>query len=227
MSQIPTLERGCAGVRTAGKLACDLIETMSIVFFSSSADFRRWLLGNHKRVDEIWVGFHKKSTGRDSITYLQALDEALCYGWIDGIRKSVNPAAYCVRFTPRKPKSQWSAVNIKRAEQLRAAGRMQPTGRKAFASAKHQPRAYSYEQRREATLDKEGERMFRANRRAWEFFQTQAPWYRRTSSFWIISAKKDETRKKRLLTLIADSEHGRLVKPLRRPTDPKRQKKVQ
>jgi uncharacterized protein YdeI (YjbR/CyaY-like superfamily) len=204
---------------------------MRVLFFPSSSDFRRWLKTNHKEVSKLWVGFYKKSSGRSSITYPEALDEALCFGWIDGVRKSVDADAYLQRFTPRQPKSRWSAVNIRRAETLLAQGRMHPAGLKAFEGAKNkhknQPQQYSAEQRQRATLDKAAERQFRGHPKAWEFFERQAPWYRRICAFWILSAKKEETRKKRLSTLIADSGRGELVKPLRRPAVPKRTKKMQ
>jgi uncharacterized protein YdeI (YjbR/CyaY-like superfamily) len=202
-------------------------KTMKLLFFPSSSDFRRWLNTGHRAVEELWLGFYKKSTGKPSITYSEAVDEALCYGWIDGVRKSIDSGAYMVRFTPRRGKSQWSAVNIKRAEKLVAAGRMRPPGLKAFEGAKDQPRTYSYEQRHKASFDKAMERQFRANRKAWDFFLGQAPWYRRVSTFWIMSAKQEETRKRRFSTLVSDCEHGLLVKPLRRVSGSKRKGKTQ
>jgi uncharacterized protein YdeI (YjbR/CyaY-like superfamily) len=201
--------------------------SMKVSFFKSSSDFRRWLDAKHRKVRELWVGFYKKSASRPSITYPEAVSEALCYGWIDGVRRSVDPGSYTVRFTPRKPNSQWSAVNIKRARELVDAGRMRPAGLKTFEGAVDQPRAYSYEQRRDAVLDQRSERQFRANPSAWEFFQAQPPSYRRTCAFWVTSAKREETQAKRLATLIADSERGEIVKPLRRPPVPKRPEKVQ
>ncbi|MGO9087471.1 MAG: YdeI/OmpD-associated family protein [Terriglobales bacterium] len=197
---------------------------MRPVFFKSPAHFRAWLDASHQKCVELWVGFYKKSSGKPSITYPEALDEALCFGWIDGVRRSVDSDAYTIRFTPRKPRSQWSAVNIRRAQKLDDAGRMRPAGRKAFAGARDQPRKYSYEQRRQASFQPEQERQFRANRKAWDYFQSQPPWYRRTATFWVVSAQKAETRQKRLATLIEDSGHGRPIKPLTRPV-PKRHKK--
>jgi uncharacterized protein YdeI (YjbR/CyaY-like superfamily) len=202
---------------------------MKPVYFESPADFRAWLEADHQNCAELWVGFYKRSSAKPSITYPEAVDEALCFGWIDGLRRSINADAYTIRFTPRKPKSQWSAVNIKRAQQLADAGRMRPDGLKAFAGAKDQPRNYSYEQRHRARFSREQEQQFRANRKAWEFFQSQPPWYRRTATFWVISAVQEETGQKRLTTLIRDSADGRSVKPLARPSSsvPKRQKKMQ
>jgi uncharacterized protein YdeI (YjbR/CyaY-like superfamily) len=186
-------------------------------FFPTASDFRRWLEAHGCDAVELSVGFYKKSSEKASITYAEALDEALCFGWIDGVRNSLGANAYTIRFTPRKPKSQWSAVNIRHVERLKKAGRMCDEGLKAFEGATDQPRKYSYEQRNEARFDAASERRFRANRAAWDFFQAQAPWYRRTATFWVVSAKKEETRQKRLAELMSDCEHGQLLKELRRP----------
>ncbi|SPF43879.1 conserved hypothetical protein [Candidatus Sulfotelmatobacter kueseliae] len=196
---------------------------MKLVFFKSPADFRRWLEASHQRYSELWVGFYKKSSKKPSITYSEALDEALCFGWIDGVRNRVDNDAYTVRFTPRKARSQWSAVNIRRAQELADRGRMHPAGLKAFEGAKHQPRKYSYEQRHHSSFSRGQVRQFRANRNAWDFFQSQPPWYRRTATFWVVSAQKGETRQRRLDILIADSANAKPIKPLTRPV-PKRQK---
>lgn len=201
--------------------------TMKVQFFYSAAEFRSWLTENGASQAELWVGFYQKTSGKPSITYPEAVDEALCHGWIDGIRKKVAVDAYTVRFTPRRRASQWSAVNIRRAKQLRDDGRMGASGLKAFKGADTQPRKYSYEQREKAAFDRESENRFRANRRAWDYFQAQPPWYRRTSTFWVTSAKQPETRERRLATLISDSELGQPIKPLRRPTVPKRKGKKQ
>jgi len=173
-------------------------------YFRSSAEFHRWLEKNHGDVSELLVGFYKKSSGEPSITYSEALDEALCFGWIDGIRKNVDETRYTIRFTPRRPKSKWSAVNIKRAEELKALGRMEPSGLAAFDGRDPVKADYSYEEALRA-LDSACEERFRAYPRAWEFFQAQPPGYRRTISFWIMSAKKDETRLRRLQQLIDGS----------------------
>jgi len=198
---------------------------MKVVFFPTPGGFETWLEESHGRCEELWVGVYKKSSGKPSITYPEAVDEALCFGWIDGVRKKLNDDAYTVRFTPRNPKSQWSTVNIRKAEKLSGAGRMRPAGLEAFAGAHHQPRKYSYEQRNQASFPAQQERRFRSNRKAWHFFQAQPPWYRRTATFWVVSAKQEETREKRLATLIADSDRGQPIKPLRRPQVPKRPKK--
>jgi uncharacterized protein YdeI (YjbR/CyaY-like superfamily) len=200
---------------------------MKVVFFESPSDFRKWLETGHQNCPELWVGLYRKASEKPSITYPEALDEALCFGWIDGVRKKANADAYTVRFTPRRPTSQWSAVNMKRAQELASQGRMRPAGLKAFEAAKHQSRRYFCDQRHEASFDQDAERRFRAHRKAWTFFQAQPPWYRRTAVFWVASAKKEETRQRRLAALMADSEHGMRIQPLARPSVPKRQKKVQ
>jgi uncharacterized protein YdeI (YjbR/CyaY-like superfamily) len=191
---------------------------IALIFFPTPADFRAWLEQHHDSADELWVGFYKKGTGKPSITWPESVDEALCVGWIDGQRKSIDEASYAIRFTPRRPRSIWSAVNIKRAEELVRTGRMRAAGLKAFEQrADDRSRVYSYEQRQAAKLDAAADRLFRANEKAWEFFQAQPPWYRRTAVWWIVSAKKEATRRKRLAALIADSEQGRTVGPLTRP----------
>jgi uncharacterized protein YdeI (YjbR/CyaY-like superfamily) len=192
-------------------------------FFKSSSDFRNWLQARHKKDRELWVGFYKKDSGKPSLTYSEAVDESLCYGWIDGVRKSIDADAYKIRFTPRKQRSKWSAVNIRRVRQLVDSGRMCPAGWKAFQGAEDHSRAYSYEQRDTAKLPATDERKFRANTKAWAFFKIQPPWYRRTSTFWVISAKREETQQKRLAILIADSARKKTIAPLtRKPAVPKR-----
>ncbi len=181
---------------------------MPVKIFSSSAEFREWLETNHGRAPELWLGFYNKRTDKKSITYREALDEALCFGWIDGVRKSINETTYKQRFTPRKLKSYWSSVNIRRAGELVKQGRMVPSGIKAFERRTNDSGKYSFESRPKK-LPPAYERQFKATPGAWKFFQAQAPWYQRTSSFWIVSAKQEETRQRRLATLISDSERGR------------------
>ena len=197
---------------------------MKITYFRSPADFGRWLEDHHATMKELWVGLYKKASGKPSITYSEAVDEAVCCGWIDGVRRRVDETAYTVRFTPRQPKSQWSAVNLKRVERLSAQRRMRPAGLKAFEGATEQERKYSFEQPRESRLRAADEHRFRRNRKAWDYFQAQPPWYRRTATFWVVSAKKEDTRERRLSALIADSEAGKEIKPLTRSV-PKRKKK--
>jgi len=185
-------------------------------FFRTPGHFRRWLEKNHASATELWVGFYKKDSGKASITYKEALDEALCFGWIDGVRKRLDVDAYVQRFTPRTPKSYWSAINIGRATELNQAGRMHEAGLAAFERRDRQePNRYSFE-RQQAQLEPAAERTFRANREAWQFFQSDAPWYRRVAVHWVTSAKKPETRLRRLEILIRESAAGRrigLVKP--------------
>ena len=186
-------------------------------FFSTPQAFRTWLAKNHERRTELWVGFRKRSTGRASITWDEAVEEALCVGWIDGIRKPVDEDSYAIRFTPRKAGSTWSAVNVRRVGELVRAGRMQPAGLKAFEKrTAERTGVYSYE-RAHAKLNPAAERAFRANRAAWEFWESRPPWYRRTATWWVVSAKREETRQRRLATLIDDSAHGRLIAQLARP----------
>lgn len=186
------------------------------IFFAAPSDFRAWLETNHASATQLWVGFYKKQSGRPSITWPQAVDEALCFGWIDGIRKSIDDSSYTIRFTPRKARSTWSAVNIKRVEELTRMGRMSTAGLSAFAQRTPEKSAiYAYEQQ-DATFNEEFEQQFRANSAAWQFFQAQPAGYRRAATWWVISAKKDETRRKRLATLIEDSARERTIAPLTR-----------
>jgi uncharacterized protein YdeI (YjbR/CyaY-like superfamily) len=186
-------------------------------FFAKPAAFRRWLSRNHATTHELWVGFYKKSSGKASITWPESVDQALCFGWIDGIRKSLDPDSYVIRFTPRKPGSYWSAVNTKRAQQLIELGLMEEPGQAAFSRRDAKKTAqYSFE-RESAEFDEGLVAQFRTNRRAWTFFQSQPPGYRKTATWWVVSAKRDATRQKRLATLIAESEAGQRIGLLRRP----------
>lgn len=194
---------------------------MKLTFIPAPAEFRQWLEEHHNTTQELWVGFYKTSSGKPSITWPEAVDEALCFGWIDGLRKGIDSISYTIRFTPRKPRSTWSAVNVKRVNELSRLGRMRPAGLKAFEErAEEKSGIYAYEQEKAARLDDAYEQQFRANKKAWDFFQAQAAWYRKTAIWWVISAKKEETRLKRLATLIEDSEHGRTIPPLTRRTRP-------
>jgi uncharacterized protein YdeI (YjbR/CyaY-like superfamily) len=176
--------------------------------FASQASFRRWLEQNHARATELWVGFYKKSSGKGGITYREALDEALCFGWIDGIRKSVDDVRFVQRFTPRRAGSYWSQINIVRMKELEALGSVAPAGRKAFEGRDERAAKYSYEQRRQG-LGTADLKTFRANTKAWTFFSSQPPGYQRLAGFFVTSAKKDETRTRRLATLIKLSAEGR------------------
>jgi uncharacterized protein YdeI (YjbR/CyaY-like superfamily) len=185
-------------------------------FFRTSAELRAWLRRNHASADELLVGLHKKGTGEPSITWSELVDEVLCFGWIDGVRKSIDARSYTIRITPRRKGSIWSAVNLRRAQELIGAGVMEPAGIAAFeARDEEKTRLYSYE-REQASLGGELEARFRANARAWAFFQSQPPSYRKNIVHWVVSAKREETRLRRLETLIQDSENGVRVGLLRR-----------
>jgi uncharacterized protein YdeI (YjbR/CyaY-like superfamily) len=191
---------------------------MSPIYFATPEEFRAWLEANHETATELWVGFHRKGSGKPSMTWPEAVDEALCVGWIDGIRKRVDDERYAQRFTPRRPGSNWSAVNVARVAELIAQGRMRPAGLRAFAARTTDHTAvYSYERRHEAELGEEFEARFRANEPAWDYFQAQSPSYRQTAIWWVVSAKREETRLKRLTTLLEDSAQGRRIKLLARP----------
>ena len=182
------------------------------VFFPAPKDLRQWFVRHHGSAAELWVGFYKKGSGIPSITWPEAVDQALCFGWIDGVRKSIDGTSYMNRFTPRRPRSNWSAVNIARVGELKALGLMTPAGLEAFERRSSDRSAvYSYEQRRTAALDAASEKRLRANRQAWDFFRSQAPSYQRLATYWVISAKKEETRTRRLQALIADSAAGRRI----------------
>jgi uncharacterized protein YdeI (YjbR/CyaY-like superfamily) len=186
-------------------------------FFKTPAEFRAWLEKNHATKQELYVGFHKKSSGKPSMTWQEAVDEALCFGWIDGVRKKVDETSYTNRFTPRRPRSNWSAINIARVKELKKEGRMTPAGLAAFdRRSEERSRVYSYE-RSNARLEPEFEKHFRANKPAWAFFESRPPSYRKTVIWWVVSAKKEETRRRRLETLIEDSAEGRLVSAFARP----------
>lgn len=191
---------------------------MDATFFRTPAAFRRWLAKNHAASTELWVGFYRKGSELQSITWSEAVDEALCFGWIDGIRKRIDEESYTNRFTPRKPTSNWSHINIERVAELIASGRMEQPGLDAFAKREsNRPGVYSFEQSESATLTKTQEKRFRADAKAWKFFTSQPPGYQRQARWWVISAKREETREKRLSTLIADSSIGLRIAHLRRP----------
>jgi uncharacterized protein YdeI (YjbR/CyaY-like superfamily) len=182
-----------------------------IEFFKIQTDFRKWLEKNHNKSNELWVGYYKKSSGKPSIDWPQSVDEAICFGWIDGLRKSIDGESYKIRFTPRKPGSIWSAVNLKRAEELIKLGLMQPAGLEAF-NRKDEKKINSYSFEREnVMLDKGYEKKFKENKKAWDFFQLMVPSYKRPATWWVMSAKQEETRIKRLNILIECSEAGEKI----------------
>jgi uncharacterized protein YdeI (YjbR/CyaY-like superfamily) len=180
------------------------------LFFPTSTDFRSWLRANYNKRSELWVGFHKKAIGRPSITWPESVDEALCVGWIDGLRKTIDAESYKIRFTPRKKTSNWSAVNIGRVQELTRLGRMRPAGMKAFELRKEEKSGiYAYENRKSAVLGEAAAKRFKSHPKAWAFFQKQPAGYRKLATWWVISAKKEETRQQRLEKLIAQSEAGK------------------
>jgi uncharacterized protein YdeI (YjbR/CyaY-like superfamily) len=181
---------------------------MTPKFFKSPKEFRKWLEINHATAAELWVGYHKKHTGKPSLTWPESVDQALCFGWIDGLRKSIDEERYMIRFTPRKDASIWSAVNIKRVAELTKLGLMHSAGLAKFKKRDPQKaELYSFE-RKNATLPREFQKEFEANAKAWKFFQSMPPSYRTPATWWVMSAKKEETRARRLALLIADSQAG-------------------
>jgi uncharacterized protein YdeI (YjbR/CyaY-like superfamily) len=190
---------------------------LGATFFATPSEFRAWFERHHASSRELLVGFYKRGSGKPSITWPESVDQALCFGWIDGVRRSAGADCYTIRFTPRKVKSTWSSINVGRVKELSAAGLMRPAGLEAFEK-RTKSGVYSYEQRNEARLSASDERRLRSNVKAWKFFKSQAPWYQRTAIFWVMNAKKEETRARRLATLIADSARGKTIAPLTRPT---------
>lgn len=181
------------------------------IFFPTPADFRAWLEAHHDKFRDLLVGFYKRDSGKPSITWPESVQVALCFGWIDGIRKSIDETSYTIRFTPRKPTSTWSSININLVRKLTKQGLMHPAGLKAFAARDEKNSAiYSYE-RKNAEFTREQARQFRANKTAWEFFRSQAPWYQRVTTYWVISAKKEETKLRRLSGLIEYSQNRRTL----------------
>ena len=182
-------------------------------FFATEADFRRWLEANHASAAELIVGFWKKGSGRPSIDWPRARDQALCFGWIDGVRRSQGEESYTIRFTPRRPGSVWSKVNVARFAALKAAGQMTEAGERAFEAGRENRSHYAYESEARS-LAAEEEALFRANRRAWADWERRPPVYRKVVLHWVTSAKKPETRARRLAKLIEDSAAGRKIGPM-------------
>jgi uncharacterized protein YdeI (YjbR/CyaY-like superfamily) len=183
-------------------------------FFRTPASFRKWLEKNHDKAKELLVGFYKVSSGKQSMTWSKSVDEAICFGWIDGIRKSIDAESYSIRFTPRKPGSIWSAINIQKVETLSKQGLMHPSGMAVFEKREEKKSAiYSYEKAPEK-LSGDFLKKFKSNKRAWKFFQSMAPSYRRTAIHWVMNAKQESTKSKRLNELINDSEAERKIKAL-------------
>jgi uncharacterized protein YdeI (YjbR/CyaY-like superfamily) len=187
---------------------------MKLVFFPTHKDLRRWFEKNHKKEKELFVGYYKVSSGKPSVTWSESVDEALCFGWIDGIRRSVDEESYCIRFTPRKPTSNWSAINIKKVQELKKLGLMKPEGLIAFGFRKEEKsRIYAYENP-EVMFNISFEKLFKANKKAWTFYQTTTPTYRKVTTRWVMSAKQESTRIKRLNELINDCVAGKNIKAM-------------
>lgn len=188
---------------------------MQPLFFETPEEFRHWLMHKHDKLDELWVGYFKKHTGRPSVTWDESVDVALCFGWIDGLRKSIDAECYMIRFTPRRPRSIWSAKNIKRVGELKELGLMHEAGLKAFAK-KDEKRAnrYSFEQDK-VELTREYQEAIKANKKAWEFFKKLPPSVKKPSVWWVMSAKQEKTRQRRLDILIDSSEKQERIPPLR------------
>ena len=177
---------------------------MKPVFFKTPAEFRAWLKKHHQTEKELVVGYYKKAAGKPTMTWQESVDEALCFGWIDGVRRSYGEDAYSNRFTPRRKGSNWSAINIARVKALTKAGRMQPAGLEAFARrTEAKSRVYTYEQKDIPRFEPALEKLFKANQDAWAFFQTLPPYYRKGETRWVTSAKQQETKLRRLEQVIA------------------------
>lgn len=183
---------------------------MKPLFFATPAALRAWFEKHHQTADEVIVGFYRKDSGKPSITWSESVDEALCFGWIDGVRRKVGEDSYSNRFTPRRPGSNWSAINIDKIAELTKLKRMQPAGIAAFAKrTEAKSRNYTYEQPDVGTFEKALEKTFKANKKAWTFFQAQPPYYRKLMTRWVGGARQEETRLRRLDKLIAASESGK------------------
>ena len=186
-------------------------------FFATPEAFRAWFDAHHESETELLVGFYKRDSGKPSMTWPESVDEALSFGWIDGKRQRVDEICYTIRFTPRKATSNWSAINVKRMAVLIAEGRVRPAGLAAFEKrVAARTGIYAYENRKSAKLDPEAERAFRRNKKAWAYFEDEAPSYRHQAIWWVVTAKREETRRSRLATLIEDSAQGQRIRHARR-----------
>lgn len=189
----------------------------NVIFFKSPAELRKWFEANHESASELWVGYHRKHTGLPTVTWSEVVDQALCFGWIDSVRYSLDGDSAAQRLTPRRKRSTWSAVNVKKFEALQRAGLVHPQGRAAFkARSSDRTAVYAYENRSRG-LGPELEARFRKHRAAWDYFQSEAPWYRATTSYWVLSGKRPETRERRFARLVEHSSKGERIPPLARP----------
>jgi uncharacterized protein YdeI (YjbR/CyaY-like superfamily) len=190
------------------------MEPHDIRFFADRVALRDWFDANHAHVDELWLGFHRKATGRPSVDWAEAVDEALCVGWIDGIRKRMNETAHVQRFTPRRKGSIWSAINVANVERLIAEGRMRPAGLAAFEARRPDRTAVYAHERVVAEFNADEVARFQADAVAWSDWEARPASYRRSATHWVTSAKRTETRARRMATLIDDSAHRRMIRPL-------------
>lgn len=186
-----------------------------VLFFPCQEDFRKWLAENHQEQTEQWLGYYKKATGKASITWPESVDEALCFGWIDGLRKRIDDEAYKIRFTPRKVRSHWSEVNIKRIEELKKSGLVQPAGLDAYTKKTEKNSGLASHEQGKIAMPKPYERQIKDNKAAWKYYSNLAPSTRKQYIWWVISAKREETRLKRLNTVIECSSEGELIPPLK------------
>lgn len=193
-----------------------LVMSEKATYFKSPAAFRDWLEENHAKEEVLWVGYYKVKIGKPSMRWEESVKEALCYGWIDGLRKSIDEESYKIRFTPRKSDSHWSLKNIEMVKELKETGCMQPAGLKAYEKRKKSKTGRASYEQEEAELKKEYKDKIKANNRAWKFFLELAPGYTKQSIHWVMSAKQEKTRLRRLRILIESCEEGKKVPPLRR-----------
>lgn len=188
----------------------------NIQHFDSPAQFREWLELNAETSNEVWVGYYKKNSGKKGISWEQSVEVALCYGWIDGIRKSVDSESYANRFTPRNPRSNWSAINIKKVEELKKLGLMKPSGLKTYEARIPERCETDSSEKAKVEFSEALQNIFKENTKAWEQFNSMTASYKKSATQWVISAKQEATKLKRLQLLIADSEKGEKILPLRR-----------
>ncbi len=188
---------------------------MDATFFPTPNDFRKWLAANHEQATELWVGYYKKATGKPSITWPESVDQALCYGWIDGLRKTIDEESYRIRFTPRRPTSHWSDVNIKRVKVLTKEGQMQPAGLEAFKKRDAKKSRQASHEQKVVNFNPAYEKELKSNAKAWEYFINKAPSYQKQCRHWIMSAKQQQTQLRRLQTLIDSSASGEVIPPFR------------
>lgn len=187
-----------------------------IFFFKTQSELRTWFITHHESLNEAWIGFYKRDSGKQSITWPESVEEALCFGWIDGVRKSIDENRYKIRFTPRKKESIWSQINLRKMEELIAKKLLYPAGLKAYSERNAEKvKRYSFEQENH-TLDSASEKKFKTKRKAWENFSAMPPSYRKPAIWWVISAKREETRKSRLEILISCSQQNERIPMLRR-----------